>query len=128
MLSCMTSFESRHEIRTPTGGVFIARSVWQIDTGKTYLICLQLSGLATMQLELSTDAILTVDLPDDHLRVGDVGPVVERYASGDSQIGHTLEFFNLRGETITVVPVFENHLRLPEKNDDVPTTRDRRSG
>lgn len=45
---------------------------------------------------------LTVDLPDYHLRSGDVGTVVDITPNGKQ---YTLEFFNFDGETVAVVPV-----------------------
>ena len=45
---------------------------------------------------------LTVDLPEYHLKAGDVGTVVDITPNGKQ---YTLEFFNFDGETIAVVPV-----------------------
>jgi hypothetical protein len=45
---------------------------------------------------------LTTDLPDFHLRAGDVGTVVDITPNGKQ---FTLEFINFDGDTIAVVPV-----------------------
>jgi Domain of unknown function (DUF4926) len=45
---------------------------------------------------------LTVDLPEYHLKAGDVGVVVDIKPNGQQ---FTLEIFNFSGETITVVDV-----------------------
>lgn len=45
---------------------------------------------------------LTVDLPDFHLKAGDVGTIVDITPNGKQ---YTLEFFNFDGDTIAVVPV-----------------------
>lgn len=51
---------------------------------------------------------LTVDLPEYHLRVGDVGVVVDITPNGQQ---YTLEFFNFSGETIAVVPILPSYVR-----------------
>ena len=51
---------------------------------------------------------LTVDLPDYHLRAGDVGVVVDITPNRQQ---YTLEFFNFGGETIAVVPVAPSQVR-----------------
>ena len=45
---------------------------------------------------------LTVDLPDFHLKAGDMATVVDITPNGKQ---YTLEFFNFDGDTIAVVPV-----------------------
>jgi len=50
--------------------------------------------------------VLTKDLPEEGLRAGDVGVVVEQYAGrGDLPEGFELEFFSATGETVAVVSV-----------------------
>ena len=51
---------------------------------------------------------LTIDLPDHHLKAGDVGTVVD-ITPNNRQI--TLEFFNFDGDTIAVVPVSAAQVR-----------------
>ena len=51
---------------------------------------------------------LTVDLPDYHLKAGDVGVVVDITLNGKQ---YTLEFFNFSGDTVAVVPVDPAHVR-----------------
>jgi len=51
---------------------------------------------------------LAVDLPDYHLRSGDVGTVVDITPNGKQ---YTLEFFNFDGETVAVVPVATTQVR-----------------
>lgn len=47
-------------------------------------------------------AVLTVDLPEHHLKAGDVGTVV--YIYGDHK-AYELEFFTLNGQTLDVITV-----------------------
>jgi len=51
---------------------------------------------------------LTVDLPDYHLKAGDMGTVVDITTDGQEV---TIEFFTLDGETYAVVPVAPAQVR-----------------
>jgi hypothetical protein len=51
---------------------------------------------------------LTIDLPDFHLKSGDVGVVVDITPNGKQ---YTLEFFNFDGDTVAVVPVMPSQIR-----------------
>ncbi|MBC6937882.1 MAG: DUF4926 domain-containing protein [Chloroflexi bacterium] len=51
---------------------------------------------------------LTVDLPEYHLKAGDMGTVVD-ITSDDQE--YTIEFFTLDGETFAVVPVQASQIR-----------------
>jgi hypothetical protein len=73
--------------------------------------------------ELYRDAILTVDLPAERLRAGDVGTVVERHQVPNvSEIGYSVEFFDMTGRTVAVVTVPASQLRRPT-SADVPSVR-----
>jgi hypothetical protein len=59
-----------------------------------------------MTLNLFQRAVLTRDLPEEGLRAGDVGVIVEHYPPrGDTPEGYELEFFTAAGQTIAVVSV-----------------------
>ena len=65
-----------------------------------------------MSLKLLERAVLTEDLPEEGLRAGDVGVVVEHYsANGETPEGYELEFFSARGDTIAVVSVPSSAVR-----------------
>jgi hypothetical protein len=69
-------------------------------------------------LELYKDAILTIDLPADGLRAGDIGTVVERHQMpGVAEVGYSVEFFDMTGGTVAVVTVAASNLRLPTPSD-----------
>jgi len=53
-------------------------------------------------------AILTTDLPEHHLRAGDVGVVVMIHQEG---AGYEVEFFTLDGKTFDVVTVEASQVR-----------------
>jgi Domain of unknown function (DUF4926) len=74
--------------------------------------------------ELYKDAILTVDLPTDGLKAGDVGTVVERHeVPGVAKVGYSVEFFDMTGRTVAVVTVAASHLRAPT-SADLPSVRE----
>ena len=76
-----------------------------------------------MAFEMYGDVILTRDFPESGLRAGDVGTVVERHvATGVSEEGYSLEFFNMTGNTVAVVTLPASALRLPTPADR-PTVR-----
>jgi hypothetical protein len=71
-----------------------------------------------MPFELYSDVILTRDIADRGLRTGDVGTVVERHRlSGVTEEGYSVEFFDMTGNTVTVVTVPAGALRAPTQSD-----------
>jgi hypothetical protein len=70
-----------------------------------------------MPLELFSDAILTVDVPEEELKVGDVGTVVERHVTPGIEEGYSVEFFDMTGYTVAVVTVPGSALRSPTSAD-----------
>jgi len=69
-------------------------------------------------LELYKDAILTVDMPADGLRAGDVGTVVDCHqVPGVAEVGYSVEFFDMTGHTVAVVTVPASQLRVPTSAD-----------
>ena len=62
--------------------------------------------------------VLTKDLPEDGLRAGDVGVVVECYpARADVPEGYELEFFPATGQTVAVVSVPADAVREARGHD-----------
>ena len=56
--------------------------------------------------------VLTADVPEERLRAGDVGVVVEHYLPrGDVPEGYEVEFFSATGETVAVVSLPATSLR-----------------
>ncbi len=76
-----------------------------------------------MKVELYKEAALTIDLPDQRLKAGDVGTVVEilPHPSGGPS-GVMLEVFNALGESIAVVTVPESSVE-PLSQDAVWAVR-----
>ncbi|MEX0643279.1 MAG: DUF4926 domain-containing protein [Pirellulales bacterium] len=69
-------------------------------------------------LELYKDAILTVDLPTERLRAGDIGTVIERHeVPGAVEVGYSVEFFDMTGRTVAIVTVPASSLRAPTSTD-----------
>lgn len=71
-----------------------------------------------MRADLFTRVVLTRDVPDEGLRRGDVGTVVEVYedAAGDV-IGYELEVFAADGSTLAVASVPEVAVRQATSTD-----------
>ncbi len=71
-----------------------------------------------MAFELYSDVILTRDIAERGLRIGDVGTVVERHAVPRvADEGYSVEFFDMIGNTVAVVTVPASALRLPTPAD-----------
>ena len=65
-----------------------------------------------MTLALYKRVVLTRDLPEEGLRAGDVGVIVEHYpARADVPEGYELEVFAATGQTIAVVSVPASAIR-----------------
>jgi hypothetical protein len=63
-------------------------------------------------------AILTVDIPAEGLRAGDVGTVVDVHiVPSVSEPGYSVEFFDMTGRTVAVVTVPASSLRTPTPSD-----------
>ena len=76
-----------------------------------------------MPFDMYGDVILTRDVTEHGLRAGDVGTVAERHAvAGVPEEGYSVEFFDMTGNTITVVTLPASGLRLPTPMDR-PTVR-----
>ena len=76
-----------------------------------------------MKYDLFIRVALTEDLPDGHLRRGDVATVVEFHAGRPGQEpGYSLEVFNAVGETVDVVTMRESQIE-PLTADELLTVR-----
>lgn len=70
-----------------------------------------------MVFEMFKDVILTVDLPQEGLRAGDVGTVVDHHAVPGREDGFSVEFFDMTGGTVAVT--------LPQSSLRTPSVADR---
>jgi hypothetical protein len=71
-----------------------------------------------MTLELYRRVVLTQDLPEEGLRAGDVGVLVEHYpARGDVPEGYELEVFAANGQTVAVVSVPMSAVRAATEHE-----------
>ena len=67
-----------------------------------------------MPFELYSEVILTRDIAERGLRTGDIGTIVERHVvPGVAEEGYSVEFFDMTGNTVGVVTVPANALRMP---------------
>ncbi len=58
-----------------------------------------------MKFELYTDAALTCDLPERHVKRGDIIKLVDHHVAPDGTEGYSIEVFNAVGDTIAVTAV-----------------------
>ena len=71
-----------------------------------------------MAFDLYSDAILTRDVGEHGLRAGDVGTVVERHVvPGVAEEGYSVEFFDMTGNTVTVITLPASALCVPTPAD-----------
>jgi Domain of unknown function (DUF4926) len=49
------------------------------------------------------DVVLLRDFPEEGLCAGDVGTIVDRHDVPGRETGYSVEFFNMLGNTVTVV-------------------------
>ena len=70
-----------------------------------------------MDFSLYTDVILMQDVPDEGVKAGDVGVVVERHEVCGRETGYSVEFFDMLGNTVAVATVPGSLLRAPTHAD-----------
>lgn len=70
-----------------------------------------------MDFELYTDVVLVYDVPEENLRAGDVGTVVERHEVAGLETGYSVEFFDMLGDTVAVATLSASSLRMPTQAD-----------
>lgn len=74
-------------------------------------------------IEEFKDVVLLGDVPEEGLRAGDIGVVVEVFPGQDSvPPGYMVEFMTLTGETVAVVDVTADAVR-PVGEGDMPQAR-----
>jgi hypothetical protein len=70
-----------------------------------------------MDFSLFEQVVLLVDLPEEGLLAGDVGAVVERHDVPGRETGYSVEFFDMLGNTVTVVTMPARAFRRPTAAD-----------
>lgn len=71
-----------------------------------------------MSVSLFERVVLLRDLPEEGLRAGDVGTLVERHpATGEAPEGYEVEFFAATGETFSVASVPRDAVRPATERD-----------
>lgn len=70
-----------------------------------------------MAFELFSEVIVTADVPKEDLRAGDVGTVVDRHQVPGMEVGYSVEFFDMTGQTVSVATLPESVLRAPTPAD-----------
>jgi len=75
-----------------------------------------------MTLELYKDAVLTCDVPEHHLKRGDIVKLVDHHVAPDGTEGYSIEVFNALGDTIAVTAVSATALE-PLHEDEILCAR-----
>ncbi|MDE3089265.1 MAG: DUF4926 domain-containing protein [Chloroflexota bacterium] len=70
-----------------------------------------------MEFKLYADVVLVRDMPEEELRAGDVGTVVDRHTVPHREVGYSVEFFDMLGNTIAVTVLPASFLRAPTHAD-----------
>ncbi|RRR69470.1 MAG: DUF4926 domain-containing protein [Candidatus Viridilinea halotolerans] len=65
-------------------------------------------------IEELTSVVLTTNLPERGLQIGDIGTVVLVHQEGE---GYTVEFMTLSGETVAVITVSSAQIRAIRTNE-----------
>jgi uncharacterized protein DUF4926 len=68
------------------------------------------------------DVVLLHNIPEEGLCAGDVGTIVERHDVPGREIGYSVEFFDMLGNTVAVVTLPTSAVR-PPTSDDRPAVR-----
>jgi hypothetical protein len=64
-------------------------------------------------LPLYSDVIVLLDLPQYSLFVGDIGTVVDRHDVAGLEVGYSVEFFDVLGNTIAIVTLPMSYFCVP---------------
>ena len=75
-----------------------------------------------MIFKMFQQVILTRNIPEHELCVGDVGTIVEEHHVVDKETGYSVEFFDMTGHTVAVITLPESSFRKPTSADR-PSTR-----
>lgn len=70
-----------------------------------------------MKVELYEDAVLTCDIPNHHLKKGDIVKVVDQHVAPGGLKGFSIEVLNAIDETIAVTSVAESALEPLTQNE-----------
>ncbi|NUN64122.1 DUF4926 domain-containing protein [Pseudanabaena biceps] len=70
-----------------------------------------------MNFPLYSDVILLTNLPEEGVYAGDIGTVVERHDVIGLETGYSVEFFDMLGNTVSVVTLPMSRFRLPTRAD-----------
>ena len=75
-----------------------------------------------MDFQLYTEVVLQADIPEENLRAGDIGTVVDRHTVAGLEPGYSIEFFDMLGQTVALATLPSSLLRAPTHSDR-PTVR-----
>ena len=74
-------------------------------------------------IEELSSIVLLVDIPEHHLRAGDVGAVVDVHTRGLPGAGYSVEFLTMSGATVAVLELEAAQIR-PTRATDIIHVRE----
>ena len=113
--NCGTAYVVEGKLESPDGRNPGVRSVWFVDTGSQIprlVTAYPINGV--MMFNEYERIILTENLPEHGLEIGDAGTIVEVLGSGKAFL---VEFFTLDGNTIAVASVLASQARAATHRD-----------
>ena len=75
-----------------------------------------------MKQALYEDAVLSCDVPEHHLRRGDIVKLVDHHVAPDGTEGYSIEVFNAVGDTIALTAVPATAIE-PHREDEILCAR-----
>jgi hypothetical protein len=70
-----------------------------------------------MKFEPYKDAVLTLDLPEERLKRGDIVKLVEHHVARDGEAGYSAEVFDAVGDTLALITVPESALEALREDE-----------
>lgn len=70
-----------------------------------------------MDFTLYSEVVLLQDVPEDQLKAGDIGTVVDRHDVTGLEPGYSVEFFDMLGNTVAIATLPGSLFRLPSESD-----------
>lgn len=70
-----------------------------------------------MKFDLFKEVVLTKEIPETPLKIGDVATIVDHHPMKTQEDGYSLEVFTATGETLLVVTVPESAIRELEEDE-----------
>lgn len=95
-------------LRTPDGRNPIVLSIWFVGKAETFLAWSRLMAHNLRMLKEHDSVVLTSDIPEHGLKIGDLGVIVFCHGKNEA---FEVEFMTLAGKTVAVVTLLHTQIR-----------------